>query len=99
MMNHFNVLVTRPKQQAASLKQLIESAGGQTILLPTLEIQPEDETTYQPIIASMRDGDIAIFLSANAIPSISLPWKDRDIQVIAIGPSTQQALIKRGIAV
>ena len=35
-----NIVVTRPREQAAQLAQRIEQAGGKAILFPLLEISP-----------------------------------------------------------
>ena len=60
------IMITRPAHQAGSLINSIQSAGGQVLTFPTLEIQPlsADDTQLKMPIASY---DIFIFISPNAV--------------------------------
>lgn len=82
------VMVTRPRAQAQSLIQAIESAGAEVVRFPTLEIQP---LLPKPLDAY----DVAVFISPNAVrcgldaESVIPPV------VIAMGPATHEALSPR----
>lgn len=62
------VLVTRPRHQAEHLAQLIEAAGGHALRFPVIEIvDTPDREALNRITARLRDFDIAIFISPNAV--------------------------------
>ena len=85
------ILITRPHRQAISLAEKIQAQGGHSIIFPTLEIVP----LFPPPLLS--SGDIAIFVSANAVdygPPLS-PEKFSKQMVIAIGTGTACALQKK----
>jgi len=91
------VLNTRPQQQASSLAQAIEDAGGVSINLPLLEIKPTE------IIWNKNLNNIyaAIFTSPNAVhaffASISPQIWPHKIKLLAIGQGTAQALMQHGL--
>ena len=94
-----SVLVTRPKQQADRLAQLIRAAGGDPILFPCLEIV--HDSAHQKALQQVRLDciDIALFTSANAVYYAfqtikSLP---NQLMVLAVGQATQAALFHVGI--
>ena len=63
-----NIVVTRPREQAAQLAQRIEQAGGKAILFPLLEISlVADQRFLREIIARLHEFDLAIFISPNAV--------------------------------
>ena len=63
-----NIVVTRPREQAAHLAQRIEQAGGRAILFPLLEISPiTDPQPLRALVARLREFDLAIFISPNAV--------------------------------
>ncbi len=62
------ILVTRPRDQAASLAQAIERAGGIPLLFPLLDIAPvQDEQALQEQISHLPESDLAVFVSPNAV--------------------------------
>lgn len=61
------VLVTRPAGQNQRLKALIESAGGEALLLPTIEIQGLADASRAELEAAVARAHIVIFISANAV--------------------------------
>ncbi len=74
-LSHLTVLITRPQHQALSLQQLIESYGGQTVLLPCITIQkPKDSNPLQHALQSLDQFDIAIFTSTNAVDAVGAKW-------------------------
>ncbi len=61
-------MVTRPREQAAQLAQLITQAGGQAILFPLLEISPvADSQPLRALVACLPQFNLAIFISPNAV--------------------------------
>jgi uroporphyrinogen-III synthase len=62
------VVLTRPAGQAGQLAALIQAAGGEAVLFPTLEIA--DATDQRPLVAlidRLDAFDLAVFISANAV--------------------------------
>ncbi len=63
-----NIVVTRPREQAAQLAQRITQAGGQAILFPLLEISPvTDPQPLRALVARLSEFNFAIFISPNAV--------------------------------
>ncbi len=63
-----NIVITRPREQAANLAQDIARAGGNVILFPLLEIGPAaDPQSLQALISRLHEFDLAIFISPNAV--------------------------------
>ena len=94
------VVVTRPAAQAAPFAALVTAAGGQPLLLPTLEIEPVELDAGARHRLTPDDFDWTIYTSANAVESSlrQLP-RPRRTQVAAIGRATARALEAHGIAV
>ena len=62
------IMVTRPAGQAQSLCQLIEQAGAQVVLFPTLEITDVSNTKeIYSVINNLDKFNLAIFISVNAV--------------------------------
>ncbi len=104
------ILVTRPRSQADDLYRLLEAEGAETILFPTIEISPLEDTTQLDIAFSgLAAGDYnwVIFTSVNGVSACHdyLQKASRSIdvlasaQVAAIGPATAQALQDLGARV
>ena len=102
------VLITRSRSQASKLKGLLEDLGASPIELPTIQIVPlEDYAELDAALSRLADFRWVIFASANSVESVfsrlGARSHDRDArafgsaQVAAIGPSTAQALERRGI--
>ncbi len=94
------ILITRPKQQAASLQQNIETLGGKVLLLPTITIVATTQLpSLQHCLADLAQFDIAIFISANAVHHSVPHWPSQPahLQSIAVGPATAAALAEFGI--
>ena len=63
-----NIVVTRPRDQAAALAQHIEQLGGRAILFPLLEISPvADPQPLRTLVARLPEFNLAIFISPNAV--------------------------------
>lgn len=90
------VLVTRPEHQAEELAAAIESAGGEAIRFPVIEIEPEDSAYVLRSVEALPPADITIFVSTNAV-IYGLSHLDGDhTSVAAIGPTTKSALEAAG---
>jgi uroporphyrinogen-III synthase len=91
------ILVTRPREQAARLAQLIEDAGGRADLFPAIVIE---DVAAPAALARLREFDVAIFVSptavAKALPQVAT-WP-RALRVAAVGAGTRRELEKHGIA-
>ena len=63
-----NIVVTRPREQAAGLAQRIEQLGGRALLLPLLEIEAvSDDRALREQLSRLNQADLAIFISPNAV--------------------------------
>jgi len=98
------VLVIRPAHQAQSLAQQIEQAGGEAILLPTIEIAaPADPAAFERLLSRLDEFDLAIFVSPNAVRAVLAGLARRGglppgLQLAAVGQATAQALRAAGAA-
>ena len=67
-LKQLDVLVTRPAHQATHLCELIEQAGGRAIPFPVITIAPPvDEAAVAAQLSHIKEFDLAIFISANAV--------------------------------
>ena len=63
-----NIVVTRPREQAAKLAQRIGQAGGTPLLFPLLDITAvQDSNMLREQISRLAQFDLAIFISPNAV--------------------------------
>jgi len=63
-----SIVVTRPRDQAASLAQRIVDNGGNSILFPLLEISPiADPLPLHQLVSRLAEFNLAIFISPNAV--------------------------------
>jgi uroporphyrinogen III methyltransferase/synthase len=101
-------VVTRTREQASALVELLSAAGARCLEVPTLEILPPDD--FGPLDAALKclaDYAWVIFTSANGVAAFfqRLFEKDLDmrslgrVKLAAIGPATAQALRERGLIV
>ena len=102
------IIVTRSREQAGELVDLLESLGADAIEAPMIRIvPPEDYGPLDDACARVRSFDWIIFTSANAVDIFMRrlqagPGDLRDLQGIhlcAIGPATADRLTHRGIKV
>ena len=97
------VLVTRPRQQAASLATLLRKAGAKPLMLPLIEmVPPADMAALDRAARAAAGYDWIIFTSANAVAAfyerrqqLGLP-RPVPARCAAIGPATAMALRARG---
>jgi uroporphyrinogen-III synthase len=95
------VLVTRPLPAGALLCDVINSAGGQAIYLPTIDIQPPSDTaSFLEQLKNIEKQDWWIFISPQAVYAcIDKLQKSVGTQIAAIGEGTAKALQAAGWSV
>ena len=101
------VVVTRPREQAASLVEPLEALGASVLLAPTIRIEPrplDDEVAA--VLRELSTYQLVVFTSANAV-RVFAGYLARGAEdggmpagpvVAAVGPATAAALEKHGLA-
>lgn len=101
------VLVTRTREQASSLSELLGEHGAEVIEMPTIQIEPlSDYSGMDRAIAALHQFSWVVFSSANGVDAFFARLRHhgldsralQGVQVCAIGPATAHALERRGIA-
>lgn len=98
------IVVTRSAHQAGYLNQRLENLGAEVVELPMIRIVKADKTPeLLKCIANLKTYDWFFFTSANAvvnwwnmIPDTGELLEREGIRLAAIGPSTADALRKKG---
>ena len=99
-----NIVITRPREQAAELARRIEQFGGKSLLFPLLEIKAvQDDQLLREQISRLKQTDLAIFISPNAVRyGMAAIRAAGDIpasmQIAAVGQSSAKALNELGVA-
>ena len=96
------VIVTRPKEDAAPLIDLLRERGHEVIAFPVLGIEPVDDShTLAATMARIDAYRLVVFVSPNAIRHAIAhrqePWP-RDVTIAVMGPGSVAALCALGIA-
>lgn len=102
------ILVTRPKDQAPELVDLLESLGAETIEAPMIRILPPDD--YGPLDEACTNAgrfEWIVFTSANAVDAFMarLQASPLDVRALhgprlcAVGPATAERLARHGLKV
>jgi uroporphyrinogen III methyltransferase/synthase len=100
------ILVTRAREQARHFAALLEEAGGQVLLVPTIAIEPPD--SWAPLDAALAEAaqySWAVFTSINGVEMVRrrLEAQGRGAvalahcRLAAIGPATADALRDWGL--
>ena len=100
------VLVTRTREQAGTLSELLSERGAQAIELPTIEIRPPDD--YSRLDSALRRLDTYEWMIFTSINSVQVVFARLDVlgldtrafnttKVGAIGPATAASLREHGI--
>lgn len=98
-----NIVVTRPREQAASLANGIEKLGGVCIQFPLLEITPlPDDRPLRAVLARLPEFQLAIFISPNAVrygmaAIRSAGGLPDSLQAATVGLSSAKALHDYGV--
>jgi uroporphyrinogen III methyltransferase/synthase len=100
-------VVTRSREQASRLVELLNAAGARCLEVPTLEmVPPDDLTPLDAALEGLSQYDWVIFTSANGVAAFMdrLFGQGKDARALgrakiaAIGPATAQALKEYGLA-
>ena len=97
-----NVLVTRPKDLASPLANMIEHDGGNAILYPVINIEETSAPANRDkILSQLSTFDIAIFISPTAAAKTfdNIEALPPALQVAAIGSGTEKALENHNVKV
>jgi uroporphyrinogen-III synthase len=103
MLDKKRILVTRPRHQAARLCELISANGGKAISYPSIEIQAvDDQDSLLKNKEALSEYVLVIFVSRNAVKIVFENYIDtntlpKDVQFVAIGAGTADALSELGI--
>ena len=101
------VVVTRPREQAASLVEPLTHLGAEVLLAPAIRIVPRtpDDEIVRVVVNDLAGYRLIIFTSANGVEvflgyltELGLPLAALDDAVVAaVGPKTASALEERGV--
>ncbi len=95
------VLVTRAREQASALSDLLIARGAEPVEFPVIKIEPVTDTAQlDAALAGLGGYDWVVFTSANAVPVVAarLEALGRDgrafagTKIAAIGPATAESL-------
>ena len=96
-----NIVVTRPRDQAAGLAQRIAALGGIPLPFPLLEIGPApDPTALRDFAQRVGHYQLLIFISPNAVHygMQALRSVPHGLRVAAVGQGSARALRALGVA-
>ena len=98
------IVLTRPAGQNETLAAQIRAAGGMPWIFPLLQIAPTDRpAALAQCIEGLRDYDIAIFISPNAVRYALPPILQRygqwpaGLTAATVGPGSAAALQQHGV--
>jgi uroporphyrinogen III methyltransferase / synthase len=101
------VVVTRPREQAASLVGPLEALGAEVLLAPTIRIEPRPlDDAVLGVLRDLATYRLVVFTSANAV-RVFAGYLARGTEgggmpagpvVAAVGPATATALERHGLA-
>ena len=95
------ILVTRPRDQAAPFADKLRAAGGEPVLLPTIDVAPlDDYAELDHALCDVDRFDWVVFTSANGVRAVRGRLREigRDMsgfrvtRLAAIGPATAREL-------
>ena len=102
-----SIVVTRPREQAASLAVPLEHLGADVLLAPTIRIVPRmlDDAIVRVVVNDLADYRLIIFTSVNGVDvflgyleELALPLAALEGAIVAaLGPKTASALEERGV--
>ncbi len=99
------IVVTRSREQAGELLDILQELGAEAIPSPTIRIMaPEDPEPLDQAVADASTFDWIIFASANAVDAymsrlttVSDVRQLKDVKLCTVGPSTAARLLHYGI--
>ena len=98
------VVITRPREQALELAELVRRAGGEPVLFPTIEIRPvESSDAFSDLAARLDAFQLAVFVSPTAVlrglASLDTGRKwPAGLRVAAVGAGTAKLLQQHGFS-
>lgn len=95
-----DIIVTRPREQAAGLMRRLQALGATAHLLPLLEILPAaDQAALQAFAQQVAAYQLLIFISPNAVRygMAALRQIPPGVRVAAVGQGSAQALRALGV--
>ncbi len=98
-----NIVVTRPREQAAQLTQRIEHAGGKVVVFPLLEINPVANPQFlHALVARLHEFNLAIFISPNAVrygmaAILAAGALPSNLKIATVGQGSAKALRDMGV--
>ena len=90
------IVVTRPRELAATFARLIESRGARAIVFPAIDIEPLPPPA---VLARLGEYDLVVFVSPSAVRTALRarpPWPPR--VAAAVGAGTRRELERAGAA-
>jgi uroporphyrinogen III methyltransferase/synthase len=101
------IVVTRARSQAAALSERLAAAGAEVIEMPATRVEGTDAAPLRAALEKLNTFDWLIFTSQNGVHIFweTLRAIGRDarslngVKIAAVGPSTADALLERGLAV
>lgn len=95
--NNFNqkkVVITRPKERAEALADIIREKNGQPIIIPTLELKLIESPELKQIIKDIDTYDWIIFTSPAGVKSFFKLYGDKPLnpKIAVIGIKTEEEL-------
>lgn len=100
------IVITRRREQACELRQILRRRGATVLELPTIALAPPlDWKPLDAALARLRDYHWVVFTSANGVESFFTRLRQRGLspgslrgrKLAAIGPATARALRKHGL--
>jgi uroporphyrinogen III methyltransferase/synthase len=99
------IVVTRSREQAGELIDMLEERGAEAIPAPTISIAPpEDSAALDEAVTNAATFDWIVFASANAVDSFMSRLTAgadvrelKGVRICAVGPSTASRLLRYGI--
>ncbi len=101
------VLVTRAQAQAATLSELLSTAGADVVEMPATRIETSSAPEIDAVVARLRTYQWVIFTSQNGVRVFWDALRRQGLdsralanaKVAAVGPATADALLDRGVVV
>ncbi len=102
------IIVSRAKEQAGSLSNLLNAEGAEVVEIPFIEIRPaQSYEALDKAIENLLAYDWLILTSANGVKALFSRLEKQGkseadllhLKVVAIGPATRKAIEKHGIPV
>jgi len=95
----YRILVTRPEHQADELVAAIQSAGGEAVRFPVIQIIGRSPNVVAQEFAALPKPDICIFVSRNAVDHGLAVVRDCGAAFTAVGPTSRAAIEAAGTEV